>query len=73
MRNALSFDSSTKFGFSSVLNESRKTTVRIPPVYDTKFFISQFVKAFKVMKNGVYFIVISFLFAELFKILVYAS
>ena len=28
---------------------------------------------FKVMKNGVYFIVIAFFFAELFKILVYAN
>ena len=38
-----------------------------------KFFISSFGRAFKVMKNGVYFIVIAFLFAELFKILVYAN
>ena len=30
-----------------------------------KFFISLFERAFKVMKNGVYFIVIAFLFAEL--------
>ena len=33
--------------------------------YDTKFFISLFERAFKMMKNGVYFIVIAFLFAEL--------
>ena len=27
-------------------------------VYDTKFFISLFERAFKMMKNGIYFIVI---------------
>ena len=37
------------------------------------FFISSPGRAFKVMKNGVYFIVIAFLFAELFKTLVYAN
>ena len=36
--------------------------------YDTKFFISFLERAFKMMKNGIYFIVIAFLFAELFKI-----
>ena len=44
--------------------------------YNTKFFVSSFGRAFKVMKNGVYLIVIiviAFLFAELFKILVYAN
>ena len=41
--------------------------------YETKFFISLFERAFKVMKNGVYFIVIALLVAELFKILVYAN
>ena len=41
--------------------------------YDTKFFISLFERAFKMMKNGVYFIVIALLVAELFKILVYAN
>ena len=38
-----------------------------------KYFISSFGIAFKVMKNGVYFIVIALLVAELFKILVYAN
>ena len=38
-----------------------------------KYFISLLGRAFKVMKNGVYFIVIAFLVAELFKILVYAN
>ena len=38
-----------------------------------KFFISSLWRAFKVMKNGVYFIVIAFLFAQLFKILGYAN
>ena len=41
--------------------------------YETKFFISLFERAFKVMKNGVYFIVIALLVAELLKILVYAN
>ena len=35
-------------------------------VYDTKFFISLFERAFKAMKNGVYFIVIVLLVAVLF-------
>ena len=38
-----------------------------------KFFISLFERAFKMMKNGVYFIVIALLVAELSKILVYAN
>ena len=42
-------------------------------VYDMKFFISLFQRAFKMMKNGVYFIVIAVLVAVLFKILVYAN
>ena len=37
------------------------------------FFISLFESAFKTMKNGVYFIVIALLVAELFKILIYAN
>ena len=37
------------------------------------FFISLLERAFKMMKNGVYFIVIALLVAELFKILVYAN
>ena len=44
-----------------------------PRACPTKIFISSFGRAFKVMKNGVYFIVMAFLFAELFKILVYAN
>ena len=42
-------------------------------VYDTKFFISLLGRAFKVMKDSIYFIVIAFLVAELFKILIYAN
>ena len=38
-----------------------------------KLFISLFERAFKMMENGVYFIVIALLVAELFKILVYAN
>ena len=41
--------------------------------YDTKFFISLFERTFKVMKNGVYFIVIALLVVELFEILFYAN
>ena len=37
------------------------------------FFISLFERTFKMMKNGVYFIVIALLVAKLFKILVYAN
>ena len=40
--------------------------------YDTKLFIL-FERAFKMMKNGVYFIVIALFVAELFKILIYAN
>ena len=45
-------------------------------VYMTRFFffiINLLGRAFKVMKNGVYFIIIAFLVAELFKILIYAN
>ena len=43
-------------------------------VYMTQFFfISLFERAFKMMKNGLYFIVIALLVAELFKILIYAN
>ena len=37
------------------------------------FFISLFERAFKMMKNGIYFIVIALLVAKLFKILIYAN
>ena len=39
----------------------------------SKIFIIFFERAFKMMKNGVYFIVIALLVAELFKILIYAN
>ena len=38
-----------------------------------KFFIILFERAFKMMKKGIYFIVIARLAAELFKILIYAN
>ena len=41
--------------------------------YETKFFISLFERGFKMMKNGIYFIVIALLVAELLKILIYAN
>ena len=37
------------------------------------FFINLLERAFRAMKNGVYFIVIAVLVAELFKIMVYAN
>ena len=47
---------------------------KIVKVHMTRnFFISLFERAFKMMKNGVYFIVIALLVTELFKILVYAN
>ena len=39
--------------------------------YETNFISCE--RSFKVVKNGVYFIVIAFLVAELFKILIYAN
>ena len=42
-------------------------------VYDTKFFTNLLGRAFRAMKNGVYFIVIAVLVAELFKIMDYAN
>ena len=37
------------------------------------FFIILFERAFKMIKNGIYFIVIALVVAELFKILLYAK
>jgi len=37
------------------------------------FFIILLERAFKMMKNGVYFIVIALLVAELFRVLIYAN
>ena len=41
--------------------------------YDTKSFISLFERAFKLLKNGVYFTRIALLVPELFKILINAN
>ena len=41
--------------------------------HEEKSFISLFERAFKMMTNGVYFIVIVLFVAELFKILIYAN
>ena len=41
--------------------------------YEATFFSSFFERTFKMMKNGVYFIVIALLVAELLKILIYAN
>ena len=45
------------------------SSVKVP----MNFFIILFERAFKMMKNGVYFIVIALLVAECFKILIYAN
>ena len=52
-----------------------RPTLRVFKVHLTqKFvFISLFERAFKMVKNSVYFIVIALLVAELFKILIYAN
>ena len=43
-------------------------------VYMTQFFLFNLLeRAFRAMKNGVYFIVIAVLVAKLFKIMVYAN
>ena len=42
-------------------------------VYYTKVFINSLGRAFREIKNDVYFIVIAFLVTELFKILIYAN
>ena len=41
--------------------------------YEVKMFTSLFERAFEMMKNSVYFIVIALLVAELIKILIYAN
>ena len=37
------------------------------------FLLSLFERPFKIMKNGVYFIVVTLFVAELFKIMIYAN
>ena len=49
------------------------TKIAYAYAYDTKNFISLFERAFKLMKNGVCFVVIALVVAELFKILIYAN
>ena len=59
-------DYKTSFAFVLATDAVKVHTTR-------NFFISLFERAFKMLKNGVYFIVIALLIAELFKILVYAN
>ena len=54
-------------------NFARSSVSSLKVSIKRKFFISLFERAFKMMKNGVYFIVIALLVAELFKILIYAN
>ena len=58
-----------------VVNETFKSNniAFLLSAYETKFFIILFDRAFKVMKNGVYFILIALLVTELFKISIYAN
>ena len=57
-----------------VLKSNVQSDVVSFKVYMTQFFfITLFKRAFKMMKNGLYFIVIALLVAELFKILIYAN
>ena len=58
-----------------VLKSNVQSDVVSFKVYMTQFFffITLFERAFKMMKNGLYFIVIALLVAELFKILIYAN
>ena len=53
--------------------KTRPTAQGDESAHDTKFFIILFERAFKMMKNGVYFIVIALLVAESFRILIYAN
>ena len=48
-------------------------SVEIFTVDNIFFFTRLFERALKVMKNGIYFIVIAVFVAELFKVLVYAN
>ena len=66
------FDKVITFYIESFLYRTMSAKARADTTY-TKFFISLLERAFKMMKNGVYFTVIALLVAELFKILVYAN
>ena len=67
----------------AVINASRAPTLGRLDSFSTEIiafkvpmnrnFIILFERAFKMMKNDVYFIVIALLVAELFKILIYAN
>ena len=46
---------------------------KVPTKQGIFFLIILFERVFKLMKNGVYFIVIALLVAKLFKILIYAN
>ena len=53
--------------------ERRLTYIQLKVYMTRNFLINVLGRAFKVMKNGVSFIVIAFSVAELFKILIYAN
>ena len=62
------------YGVCRLLARAAKNPFEPPSsAHDTKFFIILFERAFKMMKNGVYFILIALLVAELLKILIYAN
>ena len=53
--------------------EHNKTSIVFLIIKHTKIFISLFERTFKMMKNGVYFIVIALLVVEIFEIFFYAN
>ena len=64
--------------YCSILFQVGKTALLALKVYnnnyyDTKYFISLFERALKVMKNGFYFILITLLVEKLCKILIYKN
>lgn len=56
-----------------VIIRSKKYLTKTLCVYVDNFFINLLGRAFKVMKNGLYFVVIAFSVAELLGILICAS
>ena len=66
VRNILTSAPQSGIGLSTG-NLIKVSTVLIKVHMTRNFFISLFERAFKMMKNGVYFIVIALLVAELFK------
>ena len=58
-------------GWGSIISSS-VSLQQLICAYDTKCFIL-FERAYKILKNGVYFIVTALLFAKLLRVLIYAN